>query len=326
MQTTRVPRIAAIGLASWDRFLVIESYPRPGDYRVVHHELESPGGTTTNTAVALSRLGAKVSLGAMIGDDAEGESLREALAQESGIDLTWLAVRTGERTDASTIIVSHDPPDRTILWHRGANLVRRDRLDLMAIFTHDLVLFDVADHELRRWVSDLPAHIAPRTRLLGTLTYLVDQGKPVADDAFEVAMRFDAITGNEREVQALTGTHDLDSATRAVQQAMPGANLRTWIISRGADGCRICTRNDVWDIPAFETIAVDPTGAGDAFAAGIAYGMALRWDWQRTGQLANALGACAIRSLGAQTSLPSNEAARAMLQMNEIRPPHADLP
>lgn len=310
-------------MASWDRLLVIETYPQPGEYRTVREELVAPGGTTTNTAVTLSRLGARVSLAAMIGDDAEGRAMREVLAREPGVDLAWLAVRAGERTDASTIIVSHQPPDRTILWHQGAHLVRRDRLDLMAIFTHDLVLLDVADHDLRRWLTDLPAHIAPRTRLLGTLTYLVDHGRPVAADAFEVALRFDAVTGNEREARALTGTNDLESATRAVREAMPGSNLRTWVISRGAAGCRICTRDEVWDIPACETEVVDPTGAGDAFAAGIAYGMALRWDWPRTGWLANALGACAIGALGAQAGLPSDVEAAAILKHMETPPADA---
>jgi ribokinase len=183
------------------------------------------------------------------------------------------------------------------------------------------VLLDVADHELRRWLTDLPAHLAPRARLLGTLTYLVDQGEAVAADAFEVALRCDVITGNEREVQALTGTSDLDAATRLVRDAMPGANLRTWVISRGAEGCRICTRAEVWDIPAYAVEVVDPTGAGDAFAAGIAYGMALHWDWVRTGRLANALGACALGALGAQAGLPTMAEAAAILQRPEIRAP-----
>ncbi len=304
------PRIAAVGLASWDRFLVVGHYPSAGEYAVVAEEASLPGGTTTNTAVALARIGARVSLAAMLGDDAEGRSLRAAMAAEPGIDTAWLATRPETRTDASTIVVSADPADRTIYWHQGAALVRRDRLDLTAIFDHDLTLLDVADAPLRRWVTDLPAHFAPRTRLLGTMTYLVDTAEP---DALEVALRFDALVGNAREVQALTGERDLDAAGAAVVAAMRGANLRTLIVSRGREGCRVCTGGETVDVPGFPVNAVDTTGAGDAFAAGIAYGMARRWDWNRTARLANALGALATRALGGQTALPDRQEVAALL-------------
>ena len=210
--------------------------------------------------------------------------------------------RTGQPTDASTIIVGGDPPDRTIYWHKGAALTRGDRLDVPAIFAHDLVVLDVADHPLRRFLTDLPAHVAPRTRLLGTLTYLVDSGEP---DEIEVALRHDAIVGNEREFRALTGAADLDAATSAIRAAMPGANLRLAVATRGAAGCRLWTAHDVYDIPGFPVAAIDTTGAGDAFAAGLAYALARRWDPPRAGRLANAVGALATRALGAQASLPT---------------------
>lgn len=308
------PRIAAVGLAGWDRFLVVGRYPNAGDYVVVNTDASLPGGTTANSATALARIGARVSLAALLGDDAEGEALRAALAAEPGIDTGWLVTRPGARTDASTIVVSGAPPERTIYRHRGAALVRRDRLDITAIFDHDLVLLDIADAPLRRWLTDLPAHFAPRTRLLGTMTYLVDAGEP---DALGIGLRFDALVGNSREVRALTGASDLDAACTAIVSSMRGANLRALIVSRGADGCRVWTANEAWDIPGFAVEAVDPTGAGDAFAAGIAYGLARRWDWPRTARLANAFGALATRALGAQTSLPTRAEVAALLGEDE---------
>ena len=295
------PRIALVGLASWDRLLVVDRLAGPGEYAIVVTEASLPGGTTTNTAVALARLGAAVAFTGLVGDDEAGERMRAALAAE-GVDVGWLDVRSGEPTDASTIVVGGDPPDRTIYWHKGAAIVRGDRLDLAAIFAHDLVVLDVADYALRRFLTDLPAHVAPRTRLLGTLTYLVDSGEP---DELEVALRHDVLVGNEREFGVLVGAGDLDAATRAVQAAMPGANLRLAVASRGAAGCRLFTATEVWDVPGFKVEAVDATGAGDAFAAGLAYALALRWEPPRAGRFANAVGALATRALGAQASLPS---------------------
>jgi adenosine kinase len=45
---------------------------------------------------------------------------------------------------------------------------------------------------------------------------------------------------------------------------------------------------------------VDPTGCGDAYRAGLLYGIANGWDWERTGRLASLLGAVKIASRGGQ--------------------------
>src|SRR4051794_11031883 len=87
----RPPRIAAIGLASWDRVIAVERYPEPGSYAIVAEEREGPGGTTTNAAVALARLGAEVAIRAQIGDDDAGRAMRTALADE-GVDLRGLTI------------------------------------------------------------------------------------------------------------------------------------------------------------------------------------------------------------------------------------------
>ena len=307
------PRIAAIGLASWDRLLAVERYPAVGEQAVVRAETSAPGGTTTNTAVALARLGARVRVATAVGDDDEGEAIRRELAAE-GVDTTWLTVRTGERTDAATIVVSDDPPERTIYWHQGAQLVRGDRLDVEGLFGHDVVVVDVADAPLRRFLLDLPVHTLPRTRLLGTLTYLNDRDLP---DALDQALRHDVLVGSERDLLAATGTWTLSDATSALQALMPGANLRACVATRGAAGCRIFTRDERWQLPAFRVPVVDPTGAGDAFTAGVAYGLAMRWEWPRIGRFANAAGALAIRALGAQASLPTLGEIEALLARGE---------
>jgi sugar/nucleoside kinase (ribokinase family) len=188
-----------------------------------------------------------------------------------------LTTATGAPTDGATVIVSTEPHDRTIFWHQGARLVRGDRLDVAAIFSHDVVILDVDDAPLRRFLTDLPAHTLPSARLLGTLTYLADAGIPDA----------------------------LDDAISAVQSAMAGSNLRAGIVTRGADGSTCFSQTDRWDDLGFGVAAVDTTGAGDAFAGAIAYAMALRWEWPRALRFANAVAGLSTRAVGAQTALPT---------------------
>ena len=298
------PRIAALGMVSWDRILVLDRYPDIGTFTTVRRELDGPGGTTANLAVALARLGATVSLAAAVGDDDAGRSVRTALAAEPSIDTAWVRERSGRATDASTVLVAGEPAERTILWHPGAALVLGDALDLTAIFRHDVVVLDVTDHALRRWVTDLPAHVDPRTRLLGTLTHVESTGEM---DSVDVTFRHDVVVGSQGEASGLMGEEDLPILVRAIQRRMKGSNLRTFVITLGSRGAQAVTRDAITVHLGFAVESVDPTGAGDAFAAGVAYGLARRLDWPTTLRLANAVGALATRGWGAQGSLPTRD-------------------
>jgi adenosine kinase len=54
----------------------------------------------------------------------------------------------------------------------------------------------------------------------------------------------------------------------------------------------------------------DPTGCGDAYRAGLLYGIAKGWDWANTGRLGAVLGAIKIASRGAQ----NHRADRALVE------------
>ncbi|MDP9370273.1 MAG: PfkB family carbohydrate kinase, partial [Chloroflexota bacterium] len=258
----RPPRIAAVGQVTWHRHLVVDCWPPPGGSEIVHAEHAEPRRTTIS-AVALSRLGAQVSFAGVVGDDDEGATLRAAL-QAEGVDTGWLAIRQGQRTGTATMIISGTPPERTMLWHPGAQIVRGDRLDIAALFDHDVVLLDVADAPLRRFLTDLPAHTLPRTRLVAPLTDLV---RADLSDALEVALRHDDLIGTERQVRALVRSETLDEAVVTIQSQMRGNNLRSLVIFLGATGCRICTPDETWNISGFPAAMLNATAAGDAFVA-----------------------------------------------------------
>ncbi len=302
-------RVVALGLASWDRLLVIDRYPAAGEQSTVLEEIAAPGGTTTNTCVALARLGAVVKVVTAFGDDAEGVLVRRGL-EAAGIDTSWSVVRAGERTDQATVLVSREPPDRTILWHPGAQIRKGDRLDISAIFGHDVVLVDLADPPLLRFLTDLPAHISPRTRLLGTANYLAD---PTIPDRLELALRHDVFVGSEKDIRDVVGEVETSAALDALQARIVGANLRAAVVTSGSRGCTVVTEAERWVVPAFPVGVVDPTGAGDAFLAGIAWGMARFWPWPKTARFASAMGALATRALGAQASLPTLSEVEAFL-------------
>jgi adenosine kinase len=73
------------------------------------------------------------------------------------------------------------------------------------------------------------------------------------------------------------------------------------IVTLGSQGSKIYTQGRVIDIPAALPNAVnDPTGCGDAYRAGLLYGLMNELDWEVTGRIASLLGAIKIEHHGTQ--------------------------
>ncbi|HWH39585.1 MAG TPA: carbohydrate kinase family protein [Usitatibacter sp.] len=87
------------------------------------------------------------------------------------------------------------------------------------------------------------------------------------------------------------------------------------IVTRGAEGSSVYTREGRIDVAAAKAERViDPTGCGDAFRAGLLYGMARRWEWRRSARLASVMGAIKIAHRGGQNHRPSREQIAATLR------------
>jgi adenosine kinase len=73
------------------------------------------------------------------------------------------------------------------------------------------------------------------------------------------------------------------------------------VVTLGGEGSIIHADGATYAIAAAPASAiVDPTGCGDAYRAGLLYGIAAGWDWQRTGQLASVMGSIKIACRGGQ--------------------------
>ena len=80
------------------------------------------------------------------------------------------------------------------------------------------------------------------------------------------------------------------------------------IVTRGASGSTIYTGGQRIDIPCVKAKElVDPTGCGDAYRAGLLYGISNRHDWQTIGQLASVMGCIKIGSRGGQNHQATRE-------------------
>lgn len=122
------------------------------------------------------------------------------------------------------------------------------------------------------------------------------QGMPMFDgeDLLRFAEQATWITLNDYEAQLYedrTGKspHELAEMVEAL------------IITRGGDGSVIYTSDHRFEIPAAQTDTInDPTGCGDAYRAGLIYGLMHEMDWETCGRVASLMGAIKVEHHGTQ--------------------------
>lgn len=80
------------------------------------------------------------------------------------------------------------------------------------------------------------------------------------------------------------------------------------IVTLGAEGSQIFTSGERIDVPCVKADeVVDPTGCGDAYRAGLLYGIEHGYDWQTTGRLASLMGSVKIGFRGGQNHAPTRD-------------------
>ena len=137
------------------------------------------------------------------------------------------------------------------------------------------------------------------------IPYVFDpgQGLPMfsGEDLLEMLSGARALTVNDYEarmVEQKTGQTISELSTR----------VEAVVVTRGAEGADIFAGGQQIRVPAVKPDSlVDPTGCGDAFRAGLLYGMARGWDWLRAGRLASLMGSIKIACRGGQNHRPSRE-------------------
>jgi adenosine kinase len=104
----------------------------------------------------------------------------------------------------------------------------------------------------------------------------------------------DYITVNDYESNLLQERTGWDEKTIA-------GKVKAYIITRGPQGALIHADGKTWDIPpAHERRITDPTGCGDAFRAGLIFGIQKGYDWLTIGRIGNLMGALKVEFPGTQ--------------------------
>jgi sugar/nucleoside kinase (ribokinase family) len=249
------PRVIVVGDLAVD-VLVAPSVPLMTGRDVPARIATSGGGAGANTAAWLADLGVEVTLVARVGDDAAG---REAVA-ELRVCGVRLAVAVDQDAPTATVVVLLDADgERTMLSDRGA-AARLEPADLPALDGVDHL--HLSGYVLRDAGSRAAGVAALAAARAAGLSTSVD---PQATGALPraVLQGIDLLLPNSDELAALTGSPDPASAATLLD------GVGAVVVTHGAAGASWVDRGGVRSVAAPAVEIVDPTGAGDAFDAGV---------------------------------------------------------
>ncbi len=250
------------------------------------------GGTAGNIAYNLQLLDGNPCVMATVGDDF---GPYQAWLQQHGIAQTHIKPITGSFT-AQAFITTDQDDNQITAFHPGAmqqahmNSVKSAKEIALAIIAPDgrEAMFQ---HALECFEAGIPFLFDP------------GQGLPMfnGDELMHFIDMADYLAVNDYESQVIQ-----DKTGLTLEQL--AAKVKALIVTLGAEGSQIYAEGQRFDIPCVRADAVvDPTGCGDAYRAGLLYGIVRGWDWKTCGRLASTMGAIKIGSRGGQNHAPSRE-------------------
>jgi sugar/nucleoside kinase (ribokinase family) len=257
-----------------------------------------PGGIA-NLAVAASRLGLQTSLGAAFGDDDYGEFCWRSLEQER-IDLSrseryphWhtpVTVSVSVGGDRRMITHGHDAPQTATEMIGTAPRARSVLLDLDA----DRPLGE--GHSERQWVERAAADGALLFADVGW-----DPSGQWSPAVLDQLKHCHAFMPNAVEAMAYTRTDSAHDALYALADLVPLA-----VVTNGRDGAMAIdsATGEEASVPALRVDAIDPTGAGDVFDAGMLVGSLAQWPLLDRMNFATLCSSLAVQEFGGSLAAP----------------------
>lgn len=291
-----IPRIAVVGSYATGLTMKVKHLPRSGETLLGAGYRVDFGGKGSNQAVGCARLGASVQFIASIGGDSFGE-MALALYREEGIDTGHVKKSGQAPTGVGFIVVEEETGNNCIVLDPGANELLapadvRGGLEPAAVVLTQL---------------EIPAESAEAAlvhgRTMGSTTIL--NPAPVRPLQAKMFQSADVLTPNETEARVLAG-YDAGSTVdvEAVGRELIARGAKHVVITLGEKGALIVHSDSCSFVPAVRVRAIDTTGAGDAFNAGLATALARGTELEEAVHFAVVIGAMAVMREGVIPSLP----------------------
>ncbi len=293
-------KILICGSVAYDNIMVFQGHFKdhilPDQIHILNVSFLVPelrrewGGCAANIAYNLKLLDAEPLVMATVGDDADAYLNRFAAL---GIDCRHVRHIPGTLTAQAFITTDFDSNQITA-FHSGAMQFSHENEITPECGARLAIIGPDGREGMLRHARDCHASGIP---------FVFDPGQAMplfsGADLLEFMEQADYAVLNDYEAQLLSERteHSLESLATMV---------RAFVVTRGGEGSWILADGARHDIPCVSAAELlDPTGCGDAYRAGLLYGIENGWDWPKTGRLASLLGAIKIAHRGCQNHAPT---------------------
>ena len=296
--------ILMLGDINIDTVWPVSEFPIPGRDGLTETVTVEIGGAVVNSAIILDNLEQRTSLLGCLGKDVWAEQVKQEFAQ-TNISLKHVHVKPESTTGLTFIIVTPDG-ERTMFSHRGANIqleiqdIDEDALMNTAILhiSGYALLESPQKNALWRAVELAKKHNVQISLDTG-LEPAIQNPKDLRRLLRELAI---CISGPQEISVLLDSTSPEEAA-----DLLLSSGIQLAAIKLGEKGSFVADEKDQFFCPSFHINAIDSTGAGDSFTAGLLYGWAHELSLPASAALASALGALAASVYGAGFSLPDKQ-------------------
>jgi ribokinase len=291
--------VIGVGALLIDRIASVEYFPSVDGETFVDRLEARPGGSAANFAVACSRLGLEAGFIGVVGDDLEGNFLLEDLKRE-GVD-TGGVIRSKEFSTGQVYVALDKEGKRMMFAFSGAaNTLGENDIDsdyiASAKFIHIADLKNIS-----------PLEVAAKTAQDAETKVSLNPGALIAVQGYEeiktLLSNTNVFISSRGELNQIFGTENVEFALKKLLRSGPEIAA----ITLGNEGCIVAdSKGSSHRVSAFNTRAVDTTGAGDAFCAGLLTALVEGEGLIKAARFANAVGALKVEKLGAR-ALPTRE-------------------
>jgi len=308
--------LLVIGDCNPDLILRGDAEPQFGQVeRIVEAAELTVGGSAAIVACGAARLGLRTALAAVVGDDVFGRFMLAELRRRN-VDVDAVLVRPTAATGVTTILAREG--DRAILTFPGTSAALRAS-DLSPALLHRARHVHVASLYLQPWLAAELEQLLADARAGGARTSLDPNWDPAEEWNGGLAAAFaqvDFFLPNAAEACAIAGEPDVEAAARALALRGP-----TVVVKRGAAAALAVDASGMTTCVPPTVAAVDSTGAGDSFDAGLIRGLLDGLPVASALELACACGALSTRSTGGVNAQPTLDEALRLTQAPATQDP-----
>ncbi len=269
-------------------------------------------------AVVAARCGMDVGFIGTVGVDAFGRFFMKRLETE-GVDVSFVA-KVSELSTGVAFVAYLENGERDFVFHlRGSAAGEVRNFQIQEKYFTEVRWLHISGSTLllnEAWRSTA-ADVLRLTRAAGARISLDPNLRPnllpneAAIDYLEPWIRAaDVIFPTKAEACLLTNESDIHTAALKLLRRRG----QVVVIKHGDAGCTIYTRDARIDVPGFPVDEVDPTGAGDAFAAAFITGIEMNLSFEQSARQACAAGALAVTRLGPMEGIASMDDIQRFLQ------------